>query len=141
MSPPPPNLSVLHFVDRMCLDVYRTAHGDVHAWRCDPLEICHRGPASEHQRLRATFLLEFFTRVSEGPLPRGFLSDAEERCIDAVRALDSFKLEALARNAHPEAAVLLLAVCRGRGDLGRTVFPPSRTSSPLLRDFLTVALG
>lgn len=140
MSRPAPNLSVLHFLDRMHLDVYRTAQGDVHVWRCDPLEILHRGPASEHQRLRATFLLEFFTRVSEGPLPKRFLSDAEEQCIDAVRALDSFALEALARSAHPEGAMLVLSVCRGRGDLGHTVFPPSRSSSPLLRDFLLAAM-
>lgn len=114
----------------------RTSGGGVRVWSCAALGLRLTGPANEARRLRGQFLRELFGVVSEGPLPSGFLTGEERRCVRALRALDGFALERLGRSRFPEAAMLALSICRSRGELGRTVFPPSRTSSPLLDDFL-----
>ncbi|MGH1348648.1 MAG: hypothetical protein ACRBN8_44310 [Nannocystales bacterium] len=141
MNSATPNLRVLHLLDRAQLSMVRTSDGGVRVWSCAALGLRLTGPAAEARRLRGHFLRELFSIVSEGDHPSGFLTEEEEDCVHALRALDGFALELIGRSRFPEAAMLALSICRSRGELGRTVFPPSRTSSPLLDDFLLALRG
>lgn len=127
----------LHVLERTLVSVLCTREGDLHHYTCEPLGVSARGKPSV---ARGNYLVSVYDRVLKGPVPSGFLTEAEVATVHHVRSASELRLAQLVFAPDDEVAMLALAASRARGLLGRCVYPPSRTPSSDIRAYLA-AIG